>query len=162
MYSGHDTHSKNGVGMIITNQVEKSLIGYKVVNDRIMYIRVEAHPVNITCVQVYAPTTSVESEDIEEFYRNLQSVLNEIPRKDVLILMEDWNSKIGKGEETETVGKYGLENRNEEGGRLLEFCGENALFLANTYFEQPEWRLYTWTSPDGKYNNKINYILGRR
>jgi len=50
MYSGHNTHRKNGVGMIITNQVEKSLIGYKAVNDRIMYIRVEARPVNITCV----------------------------------------------------------------------------------------------------------------
>jgi hypothetical protein len=78
-------------------------------------------------------------------------VLNEIPRKDVLILMGDWNSKIGKGEETETVGKYGLGNRNEAGERLLQFCKENALFLANTYFEQPEQRLYTWTSPDGKY-----------
>jgi exonuclease III len=98
MYLGHDTHRKNGVGMIITNQVSKSLIGYKTVNNRIMYIRVKARPVNITCVQVYAPTTSVETVDIEEFYRNLQSVLNEIPKKDVLILMGDWNSKIGKGE----------------------------------------------------------------
>ena len=52
MYSGHETHKKNGVGMIITKQVEKSLIGYKAVNDRIMYIRVEARPVNITWVQV--------------------------------------------------------------------------------------------------------------
>jgi exonuclease III len=115
MYSGHDTYRKNGVGMIITNQVEKSLIGYKAVNDRIMYIRVKARPVNISCIQVYAPTTSVETEDIEEFYRNLQSVLNEIPNKDVLILMGDWNSKIGKGEETETVGKYGLGKINEAG-----------------------------------------------
>ena len=71
MYSGHDTYRKNGVGMIVTNEVAKSLIGYKAVNDRIMYIRVKARPVNITCVQVYAPTTSAETADIEEFYGNL-------------------------------------------------------------------------------------------
>ena len=122
----------------------------------------KAQPVNITCVQVYAPTTSAETADVEEFYRNLHSTLNEIPRKDVLIITGDWNSKIGKGEELGTVGKYGLGNRNEAEERLLEFCEENALFLANTYFEQPERRLYTWTLPDGQYKKQIDYILGRR
>jgi hypothetical protein len=111
---------------------------------------------------VYAPTTSVDKKDMEEFYRILQSVLNEIPRKDVVILMGDWNAKIGKGEESELVEKYGLGNRNEAGEWLLEFCEENALFLANTFFSQPERRLYTWTSPNGKYKNQIGYIIGRR
>ena len=89
MYLGHNNHRKNGVGMIITNQVSKSLIGYKAVNDRIIYIRVKAHLVNITCVQVYAPTASVETGDIEDFHRNLLAALNKTPRKDVLILMGD-------------------------------------------------------------------------
>jgi exonuclease III len=159
MYSGHEK-KKTGVG-IITKQVEKSPIGYKAVNDRIMYIRVEARPVNITWVQVYTPTTSVDEKNTE-FYRILQSVLNEIPRKNVVILMGDWNAKTGKGEESETVGKYGLGNRNEAGERLLEFCEENALFLANTFFKQPEQRLYTWTSLNGKYKNQTDYIIGRR
>jgi len=64
---------------------------------------VKAHPVNITCVQVYAPTASAETADIEDFYRNLQSALNGTPRKDVLILMGEWISKICKGEEPSTV-----------------------------------------------------------
>ena len=162
LYSGHNTHKKNGVGIIITNRMAQSLIGYKTVNDRIIYIRMKAHPVNITCVQVYAPTTSAETVETEEFYRNLQSTLNETPRKDVLIIMGDCNSKIGKGEEPGTVGRYRLGNRNEAGERLLEFCEENALFILNTYFEQPEQRLYTWTSSDGRYRNQIDYILGRR
>jgi hypothetical protein len=82
----------------------------------------KAHPVNITCLQVYAPTTRAETADIEGFYRNLHSTLNEIARKDVLIIMGDWNSKIGNREELGTVGKYGLGNRNEAGERLIEFC----------------------------------------
>jgi exonuclease III len=131
--------------MIITNQVPKPLIGYKAVNDRIMYTRVKAHPINITCIQVYASTTSAETADTEDFYGSLHSALNETPKKDVLILMGDWNSKIGKGEEPGTVGRYGLGNRNEARERLLEFCEENDLSLADTYFEQPERRLYTWT-----------------
>ena len=76
--------------------------------------------------------------------------------------MGDWNAKIGKGEEPGTVGRHGLGNRNEAGEWLLEFCEEDALFLANTYFELPERRLYTWTSRDGQYKNQIDYILGRR
>jgi len=88
--------------------------------------------------------------------------LNEIPKKDVLVIMGDWNAKIGQGEEPGTVGRHGLGNRNEAGERLLEFCEENALVLANTYFELPERRLYTWTSPDGQCKNQIDYILGRR
>jgi hypothetical protein len=100
--------------------------------------------------------------DIEDFYRSLNLAWNETPKKDVLILMGDWDSKIGKGEEPGMVGRYGLGNRNEAGERLLEFCEQNDLFLANTYFEQPEERFYTWTSPDGQYRNQIDYILGRR
>jgi hypothetical protein len=161
MYWGHKAHRTNGVGMIITNQVSKSLIGYKAVNYRIMYIRVKEHPVNITCIQVYSPTTSAETADIEDFYGSLHLGLNEIPKKGVLILMGDWNSKVGKGEEPGTVGRYGLGNRNEAGEGLLDFCEEYGLFLANTYFEQPERRVYTWTSPDGQYSNQIDYILGR-
>ena len=161
MYSGHNTNRKNGVGMIIKNQVSKSLIGYKEVNDRIIYIRVKAHLVNITCVQVYAPTTSADTADIEDFYRNLHLALNEMPRKYVLILMGDWNSKIGKREKPGTVGRYGLGSRNEARERLLEFCEENALFITNTYFEQPERRLYARISPDAQYKNQIEYILGR-
>jgi hypothetical protein len=162
MYWGHKTHRKNGVGMIITNQVSKSLIGYKAVNDTITYMRVKARPVNITCIKVYGPTISAETADMEDFYRNLHSALNKTPEKDVLILMGDWNCKIGKGEEPGMVGRYGLGNRNEAGERLLEFCEENELFLANTYFQQSERSFYTWTSPDSQYRNQNDYILGRR
>jgi len=153
MYSEHKTHRKNDVGMIITNQVPKSLIGYKVVNDRIIYKRLKAHPVNMTCIQVYGPNTSAETADIEDFYGSLHSAFNETPKKDVLILIGEWNSKIDRGDEPGMVGRYGLGNRNEAGEQLLEFCEENDLFQANAY---------TWTSPDGQCRNQIDYIPGKR
>jgi hypothetical protein len=84
-----------------------------------MYIRVKAHPVNITCIKVYVPTTSAETADIEDFYGSLYSVLNKTPKKDVLILMGDWNCKIGKGEEPGMVGRHGLGNRNGARERCL-------------------------------------------
>jgi len=108
MYSGHKTHRKNDVGMIITNQVPKLTIGYKVVNNGIINERLKAHPVNMTYIQVYAPTTSVETADIADFYGSLHSAFNETPKKEVVIFMGDWNSKIGRGDEPGMVGRYGL------------------------------------------------------
>jgi len=112
MYSGHNTNRKNGVGMNITNQVSKSLTGYKAVNDRIIYIRVKAHPVNNLCTGVCSYNQCGYSG---HRFLNLHLTLNKTLRKDVLILMGEWNSKIGKEEEPGTVGRYGLGSRNEAG-----------------------------------------------
>ena len=67
--------------------------------------------------------------------------------------------KIGSQEIPGVTGKFGLGVQNEERQRLIEFCQENALVIADTLFQQHKRRLYTWTSPDGKYRNQINYIL---
>ena len=70
-----------------------------------------------------------------------------------------WNAKVGSQETPGVTGKFGLGVRNEAGQRLTEFCQENALVIANTLFQQHKRRLYTWTSPDGQYQNQIDYIL---
>ena len=74
-------------------------------------------------MQVYAPTTSAEAADIEDFYSDLQEALNEIPKKDALIIMGDWNAKIGKGEEPGTVGRHGL---GETEMRPVSDCSSSA------------------------------------
>ena len=71
----------------------------------------------------------------------------------------DWNAKVGSQETPGVTGKFGLGMRNEAGQRLVEFCQENALVIANTLFQQHKRRLYTWTSPDGQHQNQIDYIL---
>ena len=71
----------------------------------------------------------------------------------------DWNAKVGSQETPAVTGKFGLGILNEAGQRLIEFCQENALVIANTLFQQHKRRLYTWTSPDGRHRNQIDYIL---
>ena len=114
---------------------------------------------NITVIQAYAPTSNSEKAEVEWFYEDLQDLLEITPPKDILFIIGDWNAKVGSQETTGVTGKYGLGVQNEAGQKLIEFCQENALFIANTLFQQHKKRLYTWTLPDGQHQNHIDYIL---
>ena len=106
-----------------------------------------------------APTSNAEEAEVEWFYEDLQDVLELTPKKDVLFIIGDWNAKVGSQEIPGVTGKFGLEVQNETGKRLIGFCQENAVVIANTLFQQHKRRLYTWTSPDGQYQNQVDYIL---
>ena len=93
------------------------------------------------------------------FNEDLQDLLELTPKKDVLFILGDWNAKVGSQETPGVTGKFGLGMQNEAGQRLIEFCQENALVIANTLFQQHKRRLYTWTSPDGQHRNQIECIL---
>ena len=115
-------------------------------------------PFSITVIQVYAPTSNAEEAEVEWFYKDLQDLLELTPKKDVLFIIGDWNAKVESQETPGVTGKFGFEIRNEAGQRLIEFCQENALVIANTRFQQHKRRLYTWTSPDGQHRNQIDYL----
>ena len=102
-------------------------------------------------IQVYALTNNAEEAEVEQFYEDLKDLLELIPPKDVLFIIGDRNEKIGSQEIPGVTGKFGLGAQNEEGKRLIEFCQENTLVIANTLFQQHKRRLYTWTLPDGQY-----------
>ena len=119
----------------------------------------QVKPFNITVIQIYAPTSNAEETEVERFYENLQDLLKLTPKKDVLFIIGDWNEKVGSQETPGVTGKFGLGMQNEAGQRLIAFCQENALAIANTLFQQHKRRLYTWTSPDGQHRNQIDYIL---
>ena len=106
---------------------------------------------NITVIQVYAPTSNAEEAEVERLYEDLQDLLELTPKKDVLFIIGDWNAKVGSQETPRVKGNFGLGVQNEAGQRLIEFCQENALVIANTLFQQHKRRLYTWTSPDGQH-----------
>ena len=92
-------------------------------------------------IQVYAPTSNAEEAEAEQLYEDLQNLLELTPRKDVLFIIGDWNAKVGSQETPGVTGKSGLGMRNEAGQRLIEFCQENALVIANTLFQQHKRRL---------------------
>ena len=91
--------------------------------------------------------------------KTYKTFLELIPKKDVLFIIGDWNAKVGIQETPGVTGKFGLGICNEAGQRLIEFCQENALVIANTVFQQHKRRLYTWTSPDGQHQNQTDYVL---
>ena len=120
-------------------------------------VRFQGKPFSITIIQVYAPTTNAEKA--ESFYEDLQDVLELIPKKDVLFITGDWNAKVGSQETPGVTDKLGLGVQNEARQRLIEFCQENTLVIANSLIQQHKRRLYTWTSPDGQHRDQIDSIL---
>ena len=106
----------------------------------------------ISVIQVYAPTSNAEEAEVKWFYEDLQDLLELTPPEDVLFIIGDWNAKVGSQAIPRVKGKFGLGVQNEAGQRLIEFCQENTLVIANTLFQQHKRRLYTRTS-------QIDYIL---
>ena len=100
-------------------------------------------------IQVFALTSN--TEEAEQFYEDLQYLLELTPKKDVLFIIGDWNAKVGSQETPGVTGKFGFGVQNEAGQRLTEFCQENVLVIANTLFQQHKRRLSMWTSPDGQH-----------
>ena len=111
--------------------------------DRMISVHFQGKLFNITVIQVYAPTSNAGEAEVEWFYEDLQEILELTPPKDVLFIIGDWNGKLGSQETPGVTGKFGLKIRNEAGQRLIEFCQENALVIANTLFQQHKRRLYT-------------------
>ena len=106
-------------------------------------VLLQGKPLNITVIQIYVPTSNAEEAEVELFYEDLQDLLELTPQKDVLFIIGDWNAKVGSQETPGVTGIFGLGMRNEAGQRLIEFCQENTLVIANTIFQQHKRRLYT-------------------
>ena len=117
-----------------------------------------------TFIQVWASTADSSDDEINSFYNDLQITLNSIPKKDYVIILGDFNAKIGTYQPLwkDTVGKFGIGNINECGERLLQFCIANELFVANTVFPHKSSRKWTWNHPDGVHKSMIDYIIVRK
>ena len=122
-------------------------------------VHFQGKPFNNAVIQAYAPTSNAEEVEVKWFYEDLQDRLELTPRKDVFFIIGDWNAKVGRQETPGVTAKFGLGVQNEAVKKLIEFCQENALVIANTLFQQHKTRLYTWTSSDGQHRNQIDYIL---
>ena len=120
-------------------------------------VRFQGKPFNIMVIEVYAPISNAEEAEVEQFYEDLQDLLELTPKTDVLFIIKDWDAKVGSLETPGITGKFGLGIRNEAGQRLIEFCQENALIIGNTLFQQH--KTLRMDIPDSQYRNQIDYIL---
>ena len=136
---------------MVNKRIRNAVLRCNLKNDRMISVCFQGKPFNIIVIQVYAPTSNTEEAEFEQFYEDIQDLLELTPPKDVLFIIGDWNVKVGSQETNGVIGKFGLGVQNESGQRLIEFCQENSLVIANTLFQKHKRRLYTWTSPDGKH-----------
>ena len=97
------------------------------------------------------PDSNAEEAEDEQFYEDLQDLLELTPKKDAFFIIADRNAKVGSQEIPGITGKYGLGVQNEADQRLTELCQQNALVIANTLLQQHKTRLYTWTSPGDQH-----------
>ena len=97
-------------------------------------VRFQGKPFNITVIQIYALTSNAEEAEVDQFYEDLQDLLELTLNKDVLFIIGDGNAKVGNQETSGVTSKFGLGMWNEAGQRLIEFCQENALVTVNTHF----------------------------
>ena len=150
-YCGQESLRRNGVAIMVNKRIQNAVLGCSLKNDRMISVRFQGKPFNISLIQVYAPTRNTEEAEVEQFYGDLQDLLELTPQKYVLFIIGDWNAKLGSQETPGLTGKFGIGIWNKAGQRLIEFCQENALVIANTLFQQHKRILYTWTSPDGQH-----------
>ena len=139
-YCGQKSLRRNGVAIMVNKRVRNAVLGWSLKNDRMISVHLQGKPFNITVIQVYGPTSNTEETEIERFYEDLQDLLELTPKKDVLFIIGDWNAKVGSQETPRVTGKFGLGLPNEAGQRLIEFCQENELVIANTLFQQHKRR----------------------
>jgi len=135
-YWGQESLRRNGVAIMVNKRVQNAVLGCNLRNDKMISVRFQGKPFNITVIQVYAPTSNAEEAEIERFYEDLQDLSKVKPPKDVRFIIGEWNAKVGSQETPGVTGKFGLGIWNEAGQRLIQFCQENALVIANTLFQQ--------------------------
>lgn len=161
-----EEHRQSGVGFAIRSDIAKSLTSLpKGVNDRIMTLTLDLeNESHVTLISCYAPTMSCSEQEIENFYDKLRSVVSNIPYGDKLVLMGDFNARVGNDHLTwpGVLGPHGVGKMNSNGLRLLSFCQEFNLCITNTVSQQPNRHKTTWMHPRSKDWHQIDYIITKK
>ena len=107
-YCGQESLRRNGVAIIVNKRVQNAVLGCSLKNDRMISVRFQGKPFNITVIQVYAPTTNDKEAEVKLFYEDLKYLLELTPKKDVLFIIGDLKAKVGSQEIPGVTGKFGL------------------------------------------------------
>ena len=160
--SGNDISRSNGVGFLVSKSYVPFVDDYEPISDRLSLLSLKGKFSIITFIQCYFPTITHPDEEVIELYDQIQSIVDNVPARDHLFIMGDFNCKIGKlhANYASSIGKHTLGNANDRGELLAKFCTRNNLIVTNSMFQKK--RLHTWTSPYGKTKNQIDFILTRK
>uniref|UniRef100_A0A914VF67 Endonuclease/exonuclease/phosphatase domain-containing protein n=1 Tax=Plectus sambesii TaxID=2011161 RepID=A0A914VF67_9BILA len=155
---GEDPRNVGGIGFIVSKEWSKSIGLLDVSRPRIGVLMINLQKQQtLRIIQVYAPTSAADNKEIERFYDDLKEEINK--RSTYLVIMGDFNAKVGRRQDNETfIGPFGGD-RNERGERLTAMAESRRLFVANTFFQKRAGQRWTWISPNGETKNKIDYIL---
>ena len=156
-FHGKADKYEQGVGFLVHKDIVKSVIGCRPISSRLMTVRLRASPFNITIIKVYAPTSSYDDSDVDEFYRELPSLVDQTPKQDILVVQDDWNVKVGEDAQEDWGGVCGPScnpETNDTRLKLLYFANYNYLVLANTLGNHKPSRRWTWHSLDGTHHKQ--------
>ena len=157
IYSGGETPHR-GEGVIMKRTIVNKVIGYWPISDRIIMIKLKGTPFNRNVLQLYAPTEDSTEEELENFYEKLTSARKQCKEDQKNIIMGDLNAKVGRGRQEDAVGEIWTGRRYERGKKWIEWCSHFQQVISNTWFRHHSRKLWTWTSPGGRYKNQIDYI----
>nr|KAG5687578.1 hypothetical protein BaRGS_009975 [Batillaria attramentaria] len=165
LYSGHTEDGAphtEGVALMLAPEAQRALIGWEPVNSRIITAKfiTKKKDIKLNIIQCYAPTNDAEEEKKDDFYQQLQTVIDRGGAKDMTILMGDFNAKIGSDNTgyEDTMGTHGLGQMNENGERFANFCALNQLVIGGSIFPHKRIHKATWRSPDHVTENQIDHI----
>src|SRR6267154_1989270 len=146
-YSG-GKRKRRGVGVIVREEVVKSVMMWEPISERITIMKLKVAPINMLIVQIYAPCEDDKEEEKDRFYETLDQIIAEYRKgRECVVVMGDFNGKVGDSKVDDTVGPFGLGERNDNGERVVGFCKSHNLFATNTWFQQKRSAQWTWKSP---------------
>jgi Reverse transcriptase (RNA-dependent DNA polymerase)/Domain of unknown function (DUF6451)/Endonuclease/Exonuclease/phosphatase family len=170
LFSGHekeDAPHTQGVALMLSKTAQRALIGWEAHGPRFLVanFRTKKQNINLDVIQCYAPTNESEEEEKDDFYERLLALVQARPRKNILILMGDFNAKIGSNNRgyEEIMGKQGIGERNDNGERFADLCATTNLAIGGSLFPHKNIHKATWVSPDLRTTNQIDHVcIGKK
>uniref|UniRef100_A0A182NDQ1 Endonuclease/exonuclease/phosphatase domain-containing protein n=1 Tax=Anopheles dirus TaxID=7168 RepID=A0A182NDQ1_9DIPT len=154
-YSCHDRHHMLGTGFAVGPRLKSEIIGFEAINDRLCTLRMRGKFYNISLINVHAPTEDKEEEEKDLFYGRLAKTIKSRPRHDLIIILGDFNAKIGREPVyRQYTGSHSLhEHSNDNGSRLVQFAAANNLVVGSTKFARRDIHKATGSSSFSRINN---------
>ena len=161
---GSGEHREYGVGFAVRNSLLSMIEPDSNGSERLLTLRHNTTAGPVTLVSVYAPTMSATSDTKDELYENLAAIISSFPNNEQLILLGDFNARVGADHDTwpSCIGQFGVGKMNENGQRLLELCTYHDLCIANSYFRTKPQHKVSWRHPRSKHWHQLDLIILRR